>query len=587
MTVQERRKRPRNQKEISNSTFVEIRHTFGPVRKSVYKVLEHNEHGMSFLVPMVDGYFRPGHPLEYCLVKSDMTKMESYGAVRYYHPYNDNVGNAYYKVGIENKLLNGDRQPGSFRIRPERYKLADLEIPQAIHFFDGNNEFSLPLVDISRYSAAFYFAEEDALGLSVSSALNDVVITFGGKTVFEGTVIVTRRDLEGEKYRIVIEPRNAVFNVDVIDEQESLTSVARSVDTLISAAKKYDSIDESFKAIVADMRAFLEGYSKILDMPMAIKLANDTDQTAFLDELNKTFYPQLDAYWAEVDNVVNGLNLSEQEHGLYKSYIQGHLHPLLMASPICHRIFFKPLGYPGDYEMMRMIRENKYEGPSLFAKLVNRHALNNPLAAANRNRVGILVERIAEFVKERGEGDVRLLSIASGPALEIQRLIEKHPKIASRIHITLLDQEAEALKYSQDNIYMKRIMRNSNIRVELVHQNIGLFLKQLARGTVQLEKFDMIYVFGLFDYFDDRTCKFCINKSSELLEKNGTMLISNYSLDGHHHRAFMEYAFEWHMVYRSNEQMEQLGRSVTKPCTTTVDEDETGVIKFLEIRFGG
>ncbi|MCP4601084.1 MAG: methyltransferase domain-containing protein [Proteobacteria bacterium] len=585
MTIRERRKRPRNQTEISDSAFIEIRHTFGPVRKSVYKVLEHDEHGMSFLVPMVDGYFQHGHPLEYSLVKSDMTKTDSYGAVKYYHPYNDNVGNTFYKVGIENKLLNGNRQPGGFRIRPERYKLAELEIPQAIHFFDGDREFSLPLVDISRYSAAFYFDEEDALSLSVSCALDDVAITFSTKAIFEGTVIVTRRDLEGDKYRIVIEPRNAIFDVDVIEEQESLNSVSRSVDTLVSEAKKYDSIDESFKAVVADMRTFLEGYSKILEMPMATKLSKESDYVSFLDELSKTFCPHLDAYVAKLDQTVNSMNLNERDNGLYKSYFQGHFHPLLMASPFCHRMYFKPLGYPGDYEMMRMIREEGYEGPTLFSKLINKHALQNPLATANRERVSILADRIASFVDERNKQEVRLLSVASGPALEIQKLVEERPEIASKIHITLLDQEAEALKYSQDSIYMKRIMRNSSIRVELVHQNIGSFLKQLARGNGWIEKYDMIYIFGLFDYFDKRMCTFCLNKVADLLEKNGKILISNYSLDGHHHRTYLEYGFEWYMVYRNAKQMEQLGRSVSAPCAIHVDEDSTGVIKFLELQF--
>lgn len=585
MSIQERRKRPRNETELDNAVFIEIRHTFGPVRKSVYKVLEFNEYGTSFLVPTSDGYLSTGAPLDYSIVRDDFDKMENYGVVKYYHPYNDYKGNAFYKIGVENNPLT-TKQAGNLRIRPERLRVTELNSEHAIYFSVEDQEFQFPLVDISRYSAAFICSEEEALSFSISSALESVEITFGDRMLFEGTVIITRRDLDGEKYRIVIEPRNTVFNIDAIEEQENLTSVSRTVDSLISTSKKHTHIDAGFKAVVADLRAFLEGYRQILDMPTASKLSIEADQTVFLNELNKTFYPQVDRYWEKMEKVVTELDLSEKDHGLYKSYVQIHLHPLMMAAPFCHRIYFKPLGYPGDYEMMRMIKEEGFEGPTLFSKLINKHALQIPLAQANRNRVGYLASRIAAFVEERDQPIVRLLSIASGPALEIQQLIEEYPSLASRIHITLLDQESEALRYSQDAIYMKRIMNNCSIGVELVHQSVGSFLKQVARGQWSSNKFDMIYIFGLFDYFDDRTCAFCINKSATLLEENGRMCVSNYSLDTHHHRTYMDYAFEWYMVYRDDAQMNKLADMVTLPCVPRVDAEPLGIIKFLELQFG-
>lgn len=584
MSVSERRKRTREENAQQVPAFIEIRHTFGPIRKSIYKVLEYNEYGTSFLIPTTDGFFPSGTPIEYSIVADGADKKEKYGTVRYFHPYNDQAGTAYYKIGVENNPLI-TKQPGKLRIRPERLRVAELASEHAIFFTIEGVEYEFPLIDISRYSAAFHCDEEHAFSFSVSTAIDLTEITFGTKTIFEGTIVITRRDIDGERYRIVVEPRNAIFDLDIIEEQETLTTVARSVDTLVSESEKYGNIDSKFKAVVADMRLFLDGYRQILDMPAANKLAMDTDQVEFLDELNKTFYPKLDSYWAELENVITRLVLNENDQGLYRSYAQEHLHSVLMASPICHRIYFKPLGYPGDYEMMRMIAENRYDGPTLFSKLVNKHALGNPLAAANRNRINILADRIVEFVRECDEPIVRLLSLASGPALEIQRIIDVYPEIANRIHVTLLDQEREALRYSQDCIYMKRIIKNSNIQVDLVHQNIGGFLKQAARGSVEMPQFDMLYIFGLFDYFDERACSFCMNKSSSLVKDDGKMIVSNYSLDGHHHRTFMEYAFEWFMIYRDRDQMQALGQSLTRPCTTRVHEDPTGVIKFLEVTF--
>ena len=118
VTVRERRQQPRNDTEINEPAFIEIRHTFGPIRKSVYKVVEYNEGGTSFLVPVSDGYFRAGYPLEYTLVKPDLTRTERFGVVRYYHPFNDEKGVAFFKVGVENQPLRNKR-PRPFQIRPD------------------------------------------------------------------------------------------------------------------------------------------------------------------------------------------------------------------------------------------------------------------------------------------------------------------------------------------------------------------------------------------------------------------------------------------------------------------------------------
>ena len=586
MSLRERRRKPRNSDDLGGSAFIEIRHSFGPIRKSVYKVVEFNEHGISFLMPTADGYFREGQPLEFSLITPDLAKVESFGLVRYHHPYNDETGNSYYRVGVEHRRLGTIPKQDNFRIRPDRLSLAELESKHAIYFSLGDKEYGFPLADISRYSAAFLCTEEEGLGLGVSNALDEVEIAFGRRTIFDGIVVVTRRISEGELCRIVVEPRSAIFDIDAIEAQERIAGISHSVDNLMESTRKFQQIDPVYKALVADTRAFLEGFREILEAPLAAKPMSEIERAAFLDEMSEVFNAKYDEYWIALEKLAASFDFSDEQHRIYKSYLQRHIHPLILSAPICHRIYYKPLGYPGDYEMMRMIRENIYDGPTLLSKLIHAHAMRNPLAGANRNRIEYLAGKICDFVESRPQEEVRILSIACGPALEIQHLIDTRPEVAGRIRLTLLDQEIKALRYSQDAIYMKRILKNCNIRVDLIHRNIGSFLKQIARGRVDLPPFDMIYIFGLFDYFDDRTCSFCMNKSATLLKEDGKMLVSNYSLDGHAHRVFMEYAFEWFMVYRDLDQMRKLGEMMERPCSIRVDEEPFGVIKFLELDFG-
>jgi hypothetical protein len=212
----ERRKQHRNQVDLNNPASIEIHHTFGPVRKSVYNVLEHDESGLSFLIPEDDGYFRPGVPLEYNLMNSGQSKIENFGLVKYYQLFHNNTGEAYFKVGLENKP-DKETEPAKLGTQPERCIPEDNQQLPSIHFSVRGREQSFLLEDLSHYSAVFYCSEDMAWDLRLSSILQPVVITVSGKKVYEGTIIVTQRSLDGDMCKIVIAPRGAIFHVDTIE----------------------------------------------------------------------------------------------------------------------------------------------------------------------------------------------------------------------------------------------------------------------------------------------------------------------------------------------------------------------------------
>ena len=91
---------------------------------------------------------------------------------------------------------------------------------------------------------------------------------------------------------------------------------------------------------------------------------------------------------------------------------------------------------------------------------------------------------------------------------------------------------------------------------------------------------------GFFYYFGKRMWSFWLNQCCQTVNNGGSIITSNYSLDGHHYRTFLEYAFEWYIIYRNKGQLEQLGKMVKQPCTVAVDEDPSGVIKYLDVNIG-
>jgi hypothetical protein len=291
----------------------------------------------------------------------------------------------------------------------------------------------------------------------------------------------------------------------------------------------------------------------------------------------------MDSLVTGLDDIVTGLALDDEATAIYRSYYQKHLLGLLLTSPINHRSYFKPEGYPGDFETIRMIHDEGFTGPTPFAKLLNKYTTSVAVATVARKRTEYLAERILETVRASSKPVVEILSIASGPALEIDHIMKNYPADAARISLTLLDQELHALRFSQDNLYADRIRYESSIELEFIHQGLEGYLRDVAEGKYAHGQYDFVYAFGLFDYFERDIARFIIRHLLPLIAPGGGMLISNISLDGHKYRTFAEYSFEWYLIYRNHSELSELAGDAVNGRTYDVHEIEEGTMKFLDI----
>ncbi|MBN2144171.1 MAG: hypothetical protein JW774_06070 [Candidatus Aureabacteria bacterium] len=576
---EEKRKRIRTCLLESSSVFIEIEHSFGHQKKSVYKVNEFDEFGLSFFIPYSDGYFLIGTPLSFFLITEDQTRSRHFGIVRYYSPFYRENGERFYKIGLELQAGYRDVMGHSFQLRPVRYSLLDTKNKSFIRFGLNGRTHEFELIDYSKYSVAFHYESNDIVLLRSGSLLNPVQIFMGDHLLYEGSATVTKiyQDKTG-KNRTVIEPRKQVIDVEMAEKIQSVAMVAEESRALVKQHDSYQDIDSEFKCSVADFRAYLEDSKSYLESPKFKSREKDAEE--LLNELFEVHFPIVDSKIIQIDHIVRKLKLSPAENSLYKSYFQKHLLTLLLSAPVIHRSYFKPSGYPGDYAIMQLIHENRFDGDTLFSKLLNKSVTSNAAGVVTRKRTQYLSHHIAEFVRSRRRDPVEIFSIASGPSLEIEHLLKNEPEISSRISLTLLDQEINALKFSQEKLYESRIRYGSNMQIKFIHQTLGEYLR-LIGAEKNSARYDLIYAFGLFDYFDDGVAKFVIRELGQKIKSAGEMMISNLSMDGFHYRSFIEYGMEWYMVYRNRKNLYQL---VQNKNQSKVHEIENGTMKFLQIR---
>jgi extracellular factor (EF) 3-hydroxypalmitic acid methyl ester biosynthesis protein len=268
----------------------------------------------------------------------------------------------------------------------------------------------------------------------------------------------------------------------------------------------------------------------------------------------------------------------------HRTYAKRQLHPLILCSPFAYRTYHKPLGYAGDYEMVNMILRDPLEGSSLFAKSINLWFLTQAPAAAHRNRIQFLTRLLAEETRRRASRGqpIRIFDLGCGPAGEVQQFLSQDA-ICNYASFTLLDFNDETLVYTGKVLVDLKSKFDRRTRIDLIKKSVHQFLKEEAKPGLNQSRFDMIYCAGIFDYLSDRICKRLMNIFYSMLEPGGLLVATNVDASNPS-RNGMEYLLEWHLTYRSVEQLKALVPDQSPAGSAHIRSDETGVNHYIEVR---
>ena len=235
-------------------------------------------------------------------------------------------------------------------------------------------------------------------------------------------------------------------------------------------------------------------------------------------------------------------------------FLRQKLNHIIYQSPFADRVFNKPRGYAGDYEMMNLIYKQENLGKSLFARCLHRYYINEPAAQAVRNRSEYLVNVITKALTSASNDRVyRILSVACGPAMEWQTLIPELSVIGKNVLVDLLDQDKQALLSTQNQL--RKLCRKNGLTFPF--QFINKAIKNIIVKGTEYKKYDLIYSAGLFDYLTDAVAVMTAKKMFESLRPGGKMIIGNFNVDNPN-QVGMDYAIDWKLIYRSEKDLLKL-----------------------------
>lgn len=168
---------------------------------------------------------------------------------------------------------------------------------------------------------------------------------------------------------------------------------------------------------------------------------------------------------------------------------------------------------------------------------------------AVRNRLKIVKRELDQHIKvlKDQKKDIKILSIAAGSARAVLETIEIHEGGEHSFSLTFLDKSEKAVEYSKRLSGEK--LKHSN--VNWITDTIGNFFKNYTG-----EKYDVVEMVGLIDYFDDEKTKEVFSKIHNVLNSGGMLITAN--VNNNKERRFLERIIDWHMIYRTAEELAQL-----------------------------
>ena len=463
------------------------------------------------------------------------------------------------------------------------------------------------LVRLSRQTVVFEVYNPYSI-VQLSEVLSELRIQQGDRQTYKGRAVIT--NLLNTGLMLIVSASLVDPWSDLKDLQPG--PVLRSyVNGFVADWEMATSrLKQPYQLAVTNLRNYLQELSRWLEHWETEAGVHDPSTEIprveeFVSDVDHEIEPRLTTLYGEFEEASQAIERKVIPY--HRSFAQRELHPLMMSSPFMNRAFNKPLGYAGDFEMVRMMLSAPYEGGNTFSKLLNASALRHEAPAAHRNRIDLLEKSLrrethrvlsdqyapdetqatksSAFSQDDRQDRIQVMNLGCGPAVEIKQFAKSEPA-ASQVDFDLIDFNPETLQHVNENLIpqVHAIRPETTIQTEQrsVHELIQMSVEGNGKQPSKADqpKYDMVYCAGLFDYFRDTTCGFLIELFYSWTKPGGLVLVTNVT-PNHSSRAIMGMILDWNLELRDEAAMRSLVPELGQQRTYI---DQTGVNVFLEIR---
>ena len=467
-----------------------------------------------------------------------------------------------------------DRQ---IRFRPRRYAASRLFPSSSPRVRVRDARYRLQ--DISLGGLAAVSSQTDN-GLPSVGEHVPLTLHQGGLPIFESVAKVCRSEntVFGTKIAFSFIDQHVEF--DKLLTRNAEAQIAARFDRLSSDAAR--AVPLEYRAFCADVLSILKGYRQLLEQNGAIasEFGGTLDRFAAFEACEEQMIQQWRKLWLLGNELTAGFAGDRDVRDAAKEYTELVLTPELRLGAIWDRSYGKPMGYPGDFQIMNQVYDWQQVGRDTYEMLMHRIGLD--VAECIGTRMEVVATHIAATMRQTQGRPARFLSLGSGPAREVETALRGRKPDEGACEFTLIDQEEEALRYAHTKTFPFVQKSRGDVKVSGLHMSFT----EILRGAGAIENLppqDIIYSVGLLDYLTDARCKALVQRLYKALAPSGQLIIGNMNACPDSNYWPMEYISDWSLHYRDHMTMIQWVDGLPGADAWT-ETERTGRVRMLFVR---
>jgi hypothetical protein len=459
--------------------------------------------------------------------------------------------------------------------RPPRYEARKLFPSARPKVRVRSNVFHLHDISLSGIAAVSHQAADD--GLSVGETVA-VTLQQSGLPIFESRARVMRKEPTMFGAKVAFNFVDGFVEFDKLLNRNAQAQLARTASLFNEDASQL--VPKEYRAFTADVLRHLRSYRAVLEQNIAITegFEREFDCDSAYAACEEQLVNHWRALWRTGNDLVRHIGEDRAVFAAMKEYTELVLTPELRLGAIWDRSYAKPLGYPGDFEVMNQVYDWERRGNTVYAMLMHRIGLE--VAECIKTRMEVVRSTINRIVREKGQDrPARIMSLGSGPAREVELYLSSPHANAGRVEFTLIDQESAALQYAYERTYPHVLKTEGRSRVRCVN----ISFTDILRGTGALGSLppqDLVYSVGLLDYLVDRRAAGLTQRLYETLAPGGLLIIGNMNDVPLSNLWPMEFITDWTLHYRGDADMLRWVKGMNTSSAWT-ETEPTGRVRLL------
>jgi SAM-dependent methyltransferase len=477
--------------------------------------------------------------------------------------------------------------------RPERQRVRELLSRDARPKLLINDA-EYPLFDISMNGLSF-LSPNGAEAWTVGSTL-DMVLLLHGEPVYSGTAHVARVEPGPRGARVGVGLMTGFLDLPEIRRRDDQKLLEEQLDGGVATQRV--TVPSAYREKVSEILHFFQYYRRAFDYHERRFRAEGATDRDLLDFAQRAYERLREPYFQlhrEATSAALEFLGNREVLVAAKEYTETVLVPLTLDIPLHRRAYLKPLGYPGDYQVMLYYYNKSFEGDSVFAKVFHRIVIEHPMAHGVCTRKDMIVELMENehdrVLRDRRDPVFRVASLGCGPAREVSEFIAKRRTWPGSAVWTLIDQEEEALGIAYRACRREIGQWGSPGQLSLLNLS---FVQMLNEGVPlnEPESQDFVYCTGLFDYIKESRAQAIISTLYDLVAPGGLLSVGN-AIAPQDCFWTPEFLGDWTMLYRTREQVARLGALLPPSAQQEVVVEPGNAYYFLNVRktepgrFGG